>query len=83
VPLFLDIHDKLRAVTPEAIAAAHQRDLEVQAKHGVKYLRYWVNPEAGRMFCLVEAPSKEAAYAMHHEAHGILPNEIYEVVEGA
>jgi len=82
VPLYLDIHDKLRAVTPEAIAAAHQRDLELQDKYGVKYHRYWVNSKEGRMFCLLEAPSKEAAYAMHNEAHGILPNEIYEVTEG-
>jgi hypothetical protein len=83
VPLYMDIHDKLRAVTPEAIAAAHQRDLELQDKYGVKNLRYWVNAKEGRMFCLLEAPSKEAAYAMHLEAHGILPNEIYEVTEGA
>ena len=83
MPLYMDIHDKLRAVTPEAIAAAHQRDLELQDKYGVKYLRYWVNAKEGRMFCLLEAPSKEAAYAMHLEAHGILPNEIYEVTEGS
>lgn len=82
MPLYMDIHDKIRAVTPEAIAQAHQRDLEVQDKYGVRYLKYWVNREAGRMFCLVEAPSKEAAFAVHYEAHGLLPNEIYEVFEG-
>ena len=82
MPLFMDIHDRLRAVTPEAIAEAHQRDLAVQDKHGVKYLRYWVNSREGRMFCLLEAPTKEAVYSMHLEAHGTLPNEIYEVTEG-
>ncbi len=83
MPLFLDIHDKLRAATPEGLAEAHQRDLAVQDKHGVKFVRYWVNAEAGKMFCLVEAPSREAAFAMHYEAHGILPVEIIEVVEGS
>ena len=81
MPLYMDYHDRIRAVTPEAMAALCQRDREVQDKHGVKYLKSWVNAEHGRMFCLVEAPSKEAAYAVHLEAHGILPNEIYEVSE--
>ena len=29
-----------------------------------------------------DAPTKEAVHSMHLEAHGILPNEIYEVTEG-
>jgi hypothetical protein len=31
----------------------------------------------------VEAPSKEAAAAVHREAHGLLADEIIEVKEGA
>lgn len=82
MPLFMEIHDKLRAVTPAALAEAHQRSVAVQSKHGVKYLKYWVDARSGYMFCLVEAPNREAAYAARHEAGRILPNEIYEVVEG-
>jgi hypothetical protein len=32
---------------------------------------------------LVEAPSKEAAEAVHREAHGLVADEITEVHEGA
>jgi hypothetical protein len=31
----------------------------------------------------VQAPSKEAAQAVHREAHGQLADEIFEVQEGA
>jgi hypothetical protein len=35
-----------------------------------------------KYFCLVEAPDKEAAEAVHREAHGLLADEITEVEEG-
>jgi hypothetical protein len=34
------------------------------------------------VLCLVEAPSADAAAAVHREGHGLLANRIYEVVEG-
>ncbi|HXG35893.1 MAG TPA: nickel-binding protein, partial [Dehalococcoidia bacterium] len=49
MPLFMDVHRKVDGLTKEAVAGAHQRDLEVQGKHGVNYLRYWFNEEAGRV----------------------------------
>jgi hypothetical protein len=55
----------------------------VQHKHGVNYIRYWFDEGTGKVFCLVEAPSKEAAAAVHREAHGHLADEIIEVKEGA
>jgi hypothetical protein len=48
----------------------------------VKYIRYWFDDKAGKVFCLVEAPNKEAAAAVHREAHGLLADEIIEVKEG-
>lgn len=36
----------------------------------------------GKVFCLVEAPNKEAAIAVHREAHGLVADEITEVKEG-
>jgi len=33
------------------------------------------------MYCLIEAPSREAVVLVHMDAHGLLPNDIYEVVE--
>jgi hypothetical protein len=82
MPLYMDIHHKVDGLTAEAVAGAHQRDLEVQAKHGVSYLKYWFDEGSGKVFCLVDAPSKEAAAAVHQEAHGLLAEEIIEVEEG-
>ena len=63
MPLFLDIHQHVDGLTAKAVAGAHQRDLEVQTKYGVKYLKYWFDEGSGKVFCLVEAPTKEAAAA--------------------
>jgi hypothetical protein len=82
MPLFLDIHHRVGGLTPDAIADAHKKDLEVQKKFGVNYLKYWFNEKDGRVFCLVEAPDKESAIKVHREAHGLLADEIFEVTEG-
>ena len=83
MPLFLDIHEHIPGLTAEAVAGAHRKDLQAQTKHGVKYLKYWFDEGTGKVFCLVEAPSKEAAAEVHREAHGLLADEIIEVKEGA
>ena len=83
MPLYLDVHNHIPDLKTEALADAHQKDLQVQHKHGVNYLRYWYDEGTGKVFCLVEAPSKEAAAAVHREAHGLVADEIIEVREGA
>ena len=83
MPLYMDEHKHVEGLTAEAVAGAHQRDLETQDKYGVKYHRYWFDEGSGKVFCLVEAPNKEAAEAVHREAHGLLADEITEVKEGA
>lgn len=82
MPLFMDVHDHIEGLTAEAVAGAHKRDLEVQKKHGVNYLRYWFDEAAGKVFCLVDAPTKEAAAAVHKEAHGLVADSIVPVKEG-
>ena len=82
MPLFMDIHQHVPGLTREAVANAHQRDLAVQKKYGVEYLKYWYDEGHGKVFCLVDAPDKEAAAAVHREAHGLLADEIIEVKEG-
>ena len=82
MPLYMDVHHHVEGLTAEAVEGAHQRDLEVQEKYGVKYLKYWFDEATGKVFCLVEAPSKEAAEAVHREAHGLVADEITEVQEG-
>lgn len=83
MPLYLDIHKKVDGATDEAVAAAHLKDLETQEKYGVKYIKYWFDESAGAIFCLVEAPNKEAAERVHREAHGLTADEIHEVTENA
>jgi hypothetical protein len=83
MPLYLDVHDKIEGLTGDAVKGAHQKDLQVQHKHNVNYIRYWYDEGTGKVFCLVEAPSKEAAAAVHREAHGLLADEIIEVKEGS
>jgi hypothetical protein len=82
MPIYMDIHKGVEGLTAEAVAGAHQKDLEIQGQYGVKYLRYWFNEAYGTVFCLCEAPSKEAAETVHREAHGLVADEIVEVKEG-
>ena len=79
MPIFMDIHHDLGDVTEDDIKAAHQRDLDVQDKHGVHFLTYWFNSPDGNAFCLVSAPTKEAAIACHKESHGLVPHKMIEV----
>ena len=53
----------------------------MQNKYGVKFLRYWVDEKAGMVFCLSDAPNREAPTKAHREAHGLLPDETHEVLE--
>jgi hypothetical protein len=81
--LYLDRHELGPGkVTARDVAAAHEKDLAVQAKHRARFLNYWFDEGTGTVTCLVEAPSADAAVATHKEAHGLLPQAIDEVVEG-
>jgi hypothetical protein len=81
MPRFLDMHGVPAGIAPEVVAALHQKDLAVQSKYGVRYLKYWYDAATGKIFCLSEGPSKEAALAVHREAHGEMLDEIFEVQE--
>ena len=83
MPLFMDLHTIEGGVTAGDVAAAHQADLATQDKYGANYLRYWVDEEAGKIFCLVDAPDAETANTVHREAHGLVADEIYPVTEHA
>jgi hypothetical protein len=81
MPLFLDVHTIEGGVSVDDVAGAHAADLAEQDAHGVSYKRYWVDEAAGKIFCLVDAPTAEAAHTVHREAHGLVADEIYEVSE--
>jgi hypothetical protein len=78
----MDVHKNVNGLTAEAVADAHRKDVETQKKHGVNYLKYWFNEDDGTVFCLFEAPDKEAGEVVHREAHGLVADEIIEVKEG-
>ncbi len=61
MPLFMDMHSVDGGVSAADVAGAHEADLATQGTYGVNYLRYWVDEEAGKIFCLVDAPDAEAA----------------------
>lgn len=83
MPLFMDVHESLpEGATVKDVIAAHEADLKTQNEYGVKYVRYWYNEKSGKVFCLAEAPNEDAAITVHREAHGLLADRIYEVVEG-
>ena len=82
MPLFMDVHHIDGGVTMDDVAQAHRADLRTQGAHGVQYLKYWVDEEQGQIFCLVDAPSAEAATAVHQEAHGLVADQIFPVQEG-
>jgi hypothetical protein len=79
--LFMDVHSIEGGVSAADVAEAHMKDLETQGKYGVSYLRYWVDEDAGKIFCLVEAESADDANTVHREAHGLVADEIYPVSE--
>jgi Nickel responsive protein SCO4226-like len=83
MPLYMDVHKKVDGLSAEAVADAHKRDLEVQGTYGVKYLKYWFNEATGQVWCLVDAPNREAANTVHREAHGLVADELTEVKEGS
>ena len=78
MPLYMDIHN-VEGATAEGLEQAHNADLAIQDKHCVHCLKYWFNEDRGKVFCLFDAPSPEAAAAVHRESHGLMAEEIIEV----
>jgi hypothetical protein len=80
---YLDVHEfGAGKVKAEDVAAAHQKDLQVQQKYGVNFINYFVNEKAGVVMCLAQAPDSSAVIQTHKEAHGLIPVSISEVKTG-
>jgi len=78
--LFMDVHNLgAGKVKLAAVAQAHARDLAVQDKYGVQFVKYWVDEKKGLIFCLASANDSELIRMAHKEAHGLLPSRIYPV----
>lgn len=75
---FMDVHSGFFGVTREQLAEAHERDRAIEIEEGVHFERAWLDPEAGRVFCLATGPSKEAVMRIHERA-GHPAREVYEL----
>ena len=81
--LFLDVHDiGPGKVTFEAVADAHKKDLATQDEFNVKFIKYWVDEQAGKVYCLAEASSEANVFKTHNKAHGLVPDNIMLVSDG-
>jgi hypothetical protein len=81
--LFLDVHDiGPGKVTFEAVADAHKKDLATQGEYDVNFIKYWVDEQAGKVYCLAEAPSEANLFKTHQKAHGLVPDQIMLVTDG-
>jgi hypothetical protein len=79
----MDVHQLNGGVSMDDVAKAHLADLQTQDAYDVRYLRYWVDEGNGQVFCLVEAPTADAAADVHRQAHGLVADHIYQVQEGS
>lgn len=75
---FMDVHDGFVGVTADQLKAAHEADMAIQGEEGVEFERAWLDPEAGKVFCLSSGPSKEAVMRIHERA-GHPTAEVYEL----
>jgi AraC-like DNA-binding protein len=42
-------------------------------------MTYWIDEDRETIFCLIEAPDKDAVKEMHNKAHGLVPHKVIEV----
>lgn len=81
--LYIDVHQlQPGKVTQEDVAKAHEKDLAVEEKYGVHFLKYWINEDKGLVYCLSSSKDSESIRKTHAESHGLLPDYIYPVTEG-
>ena len=78
MPKFMDVHSGFFGVTAEQLQAAHDADLAIEGEEGIHFERAWLDPEAGKVFCLSTGPSKEAVMRIHERA-GHPTDEVYEL----
>lgn len=82
MPLYMDFHSDMEGITIEDVKNAHTADLAIQAEYGVTFKQFWVNTEAGNVFCLIDGPDKKSCEAVHQAAHGNTACNLSEVESG-
>jgi len=81
--LYLDVHHiGPGKITLDDVAGAHAKDLAVEGKFGVKFIKYWVDTLSGTVYCLASAKDSASLVKTHAVAHGLLPEHVYKVSPG-
>ena len=75
---FMDVHSGFFGVTAEQLKEAHERDLAIERDEGVHFEHAWLDPDAGKVFCLSSGPSRESVMRIHDRA-GHPTSEVYEL----
>src|SRR5215467_7179851 len=78
MPIYMDVHI-VPGVKARDVAEAHRKDLLHQQEFGCSCMTYWIDEKRESIFCLIEAPDKDAVEELHGKAHGLIPNKIIEV----
>jgi hypothetical protein len=82
--LFIDVHHmQPGTVTYAAVQDAHKKDLAAEKQYGVHFLKFWVDEKEGTVYCLSSAPDSISIRNTHALAHGMLPDKVFEVTDGA
>ena len=74
----MDVHSGLKGIDCDALVGAFKANAEIQDSEGAKFLTAWADPESGKVFCVSEAPNKEAIKRIH-ERTGHPVDEVYEL----
>src|SRR5438128_2229716 len=78
MPIYMDVHI-VPGVKAKEVATAHHMDLLNQEEYECKCMTYWIDEQRENVFCLIEAPDKDAVKELHRKSHGLVPNKIIEV----
>ena len=81
--LFIDVHDfPPGKVTFADVMKAHQKDLATESKYDVNFIKFWVDEEKGKVYCLSSAKDSQSIIKTHTEASGSAPAAVFRVTEG-
>lgn len=81
--LFIDVHRLPSGkIKFNDVAKAHAKDLATEKKYGVDFKKFWVDEAQGLVYCLSSAPDTASIRKTHAEAHGLLPENIFQVTDG-
>ncbi|MBI4301704.1 MAG: DUF4242 domain-containing protein [Chloroflexi bacterium] len=75
---FIDLHERVEGMTEDQLRGSIGPTNELGKALGVKLLRLYYNAGENRVFCLSEAPSKQAVLDVHAK-EGLTCDGIWDV----